>query len=176
MPYVFKHLEVYMKTWFHYCFIKKWFHTILYHFNQYLWHRMASQAQFIDQRISAISQWHSTPFLPNEHAISNVSVICTLHWRHNEPDGVSNHQPRYCLLNCLFRCRTKKTPKLRVTGLCAENSPHKRPTTRKLFPFDDVIMYACDMIWTVFYITGLLRREFVGIVLGYFSIILITAC
>ena len=32
MPYVFKHLEVYMKTWFHYCFIKKWFHTILYHF------------------------------------------------------------------------------------------------------------------------------------------------
>ena len=32
MPYVFKHLEVYMKTWFIYCFIRKWFHTILYHF------------------------------------------------------------------------------------------------------------------------------------------------
>ena len=33
MPYVFKHLEVYMKTWFLYYFINKWLHTILYHFN-----------------------------------------------------------------------------------------------------------------------------------------------
>ena len=37
--------------------------------------------------------------------------------------GVSNHQPQDCLLNCLFRRRSKKTPKLRVTGLCACNSP-----------------------------------------------------
>ena len=41
----------------------------------------------------------------------------------------------------------KKTSKLRVTGLCAGNSPgpvnspHKEPVTRKIFPFDDVIMY-----------------------------------
>ena len=37
----------------------------------------------------------------------------------------------------------KKTPKLLVTGLCEENSPvtpHKGPVTRKMFPFDDVIM------------------------------------
>ena len=27
----------------------------------------------------------------------------TLHWRHNEHDGVSNHQPNDCLLNRLFR-------------------------------------------------------------------------
>ena len=47
----------------------------------------------------------------------------SLHWRHNEPDGVSNHQPRDCLLNCLFGRRSKKTSKLRVTGLCVENSP-----------------------------------------------------
>ena len=32
IPYVFQDLEIYMKTWFLYCFIKKWFHTILYHF------------------------------------------------------------------------------------------------------------------------------------------------
>ena len=32
MPYAFMHLEVYMKTWFLYCFIKKSIHTILYHF------------------------------------------------------------------------------------------------------------------------------------------------
>ena len=47
----------------------------------------------------------------------------TLQWRHNERDGVSNHQPRHCLLSRLFRCRSKKTSKLRVTSLCAGNSP-----------------------------------------------------
>ena len=38
-------------------------------------------------------------------------------------DGVSNHQPHDCLLNRLFKPRSKKTSKLRVTGLCAGNSP-----------------------------------------------------
>ena len=49
--------------------------------------------------------------------------LFSLQWRHNERDGVSNHQPHHCLLNSLFRRRSKKTPKLRVTGLCAGNSP-----------------------------------------------------
>ena len=47
----------------------------------------------------------------------------TLLWRHNEHDSVSNHQPHDCLLNRLFRRRSKKTPKLRVTGLCVGKSP-----------------------------------------------------
>ena len=47
----------------------------------------------------------------------------TLQWRHNERDGVSNLQPHDCLLNRLFRRRSKKTSKLCVTGLCAGNSP-----------------------------------------------------
>ena len=70
----------------------------------------------------------------------------TLHWRHNDHDGVSNHQPHGCFLNRLLRRRSKKTSKLRVTGLCVGNSPgpvnsqHKGPVTRKTFPFDDVIM------------------------------------
>ena len=37
----------------------------------------------------------------------------------------------------------QRTSKLRVTGLCDGNSPvnsHKKPGTRKMFPFDDVIM------------------------------------
>ena len=38
----------------------------------------------------------------------------------------------------------QRKSKIRVTGLCAENSPvnspHKWPVTRKMFPFDDVIM------------------------------------
>ena len=72
--------------------------------------------------------------------------MVSLLWRHNEHDSVSNHQPRGCLLNRLFRRRSKKTSKLRVTGLCVGNSPgpvnspHKGPVTRKMFPFDDVIM------------------------------------
>ena len=81
----------------------------------------------------------------------------TLQWRHNDHDGVANHQPHGCLLNRLFRRRSKKTSKLRVTGLCVGNSPgpvnspHKRPVTRKMFPFDDVIMtfwnYRRTMCW-----------------------------
>ena len=49
--------------------------------------------------------------------------IYTLQWRHNGSDSVSNHQPCDCLLNRLFRRISKKTSKLRVTGLCAGNSP-----------------------------------------------------
>ena len=46
-----------------------------------------------------------------------------LQWRHNGHDGISNHQPHDCLLNRLFRHRSKKTSKLRITGHCARNSP-----------------------------------------------------
>ena len=49
-------------------------------------------------------------------------LISPLQWRHNGRDSVSNHQPHDCLLNRLFRRRSKKTSKLRVTGLCAGNS------------------------------------------------------
>ena len=49
--------------------------------------------------------------------------IISLQWRHNGRDGVSNHQPCHCLLNLLFRRIWRKTSILRVTGLCAGNSP-----------------------------------------------------
>ena len=80
--------------------------------------------------------------------------LYALHWRHNERDGVPNHQPHDCLLNRLFRRKPKKTSKLRVTGICAGNSPvtvnspHKWPVTRKMFPFDDVVMWIFDTIFT----------------------------
>ena len=48
--------------------------------------------------------------------------MCSLQWRHNGRDGVSDHQHHECLFNCLFRRRSKKTSKLRVTGLCEGNS------------------------------------------------------
>ena len=56
----------------------------------------------------------------------NVScMICrsTLQWRHNQLDGISNHRRLDGLLNHLFRRGSKKTSKLRVTGLCKGNSP-----------------------------------------------------
>ena len=46
-----------------------------------------------------------------------------IQWRHNGCDSVSDHQRHDCLPNRLFRCRSKKISKLRVTGLCAGNSP-----------------------------------------------------
>ena len=48
---------------------------------------------------------------------------CALQWCYNERDGVSHHPHHDCLLNRLFRRRSKKTSKLRVTGLCEVNSP-----------------------------------------------------
>ena len=76
----------------------------------------------------------------------SVCFTYLLQSHHNEHDGVSNHQPYYCLLNRLFRRSSKKTWKLRVTGLFRGihqwpvNSPHKGPVTQKMFPFDAIIM------------------------------------
>ena len=70
----------------------------------------------------------------------------SLQWRYIEREGVPNHRRPYCLLNRLFRRRSRKASTLRVTGLCDGNPPmtggfpHKGPVTRKMFPFDDVIM------------------------------------
>ena len=61
------------------------------------------------------SQPHLSATLP----IAQFALL----WRHNERDSVSNHQRLYCLLKLLFRRRSKVTSKLRVTGLCAWNSP-----------------------------------------------------
>ena len=51
-----------------------------------------------------------------------------------------------------------KKNKLRITGLCPGdrwpvNSPHKWPVTRKMFPFDDVIMFI------IFYYFILIARQ-----------------
>ena len=51
------------------------------------------------------------------------AVSDTLQWCHNERDGVSNHRRLDCLLSRLFTRWSKKTSKLRVTGLCVWNSP-----------------------------------------------------
>ena len=58
-----------------------------------------------------------------QHALTIGNDIVALRWHHNDHAGVSNYQPHGCLLNRLFRRKSKKTSKLRVTGLCAGNSP-----------------------------------------------------
>ena len=51
-----------------------------------------------------------------------VKTRKSLQWRHNERDGW-NHRCLDCLLNRLFRRRSKKTSKLRVTGYYGEIVP-----------------------------------------------------
>ena len=55
--------------------------------------------------------------------IRALNISWSLQWRHNGHDGVSNHQPRYCLLNRLFRRKSKKISKLPVTGPLWRNPP-----------------------------------------------------
>ena len=78
-----------------------------------------------------------------------------LQWRHNEPDGVSSHQPHDCLLNRLFggdqRKHQSSASLAFVRGIhrWPVNSPHKGPVTRKMFPFDDVIMLSAIFAFQV---------------------------
>ena len=62
---------------------------------------------------------------PNGARLSAGTMLTTyrntLQWHHHGCDGVSNHQPHECLLNCLLGRKSKKTSKLRATGLCAGN-------------------------------------------------------
>ena len=59
---------------------------------------------------------------------------------------VTNHRRLDCLLNRSFRCRSKKTSKLCVTGLCEGNLlvtwgfPSQKASNAEMHPFDDVIM------------------------------------
>ena len=93
--------------------------------------------------------------------MSGHALDCALQWRHNGYDSVSNHQPRDCLLNRLFRRRPKKTSKLRVTGFCAGNSPGtgdfpaQMASNAENYPFDHAIM--------VWHFTACLVQEHVSL-------------
>ena len=75
---------------------------------------------------TAVNGWHYDANMCHITGYSSAQLMAPdilLQWRHNEFDCVSNHQPHDCLLNRLFRRRSKKTSKLRVTGLCVGISP-----------------------------------------------------
>ena len=63
------------------------------------------------------------PILVRWHLYIKSGTWLSLQWRHDNRDCVPNHQPHDCLFNRLFRCTSKKTSKLRVTGHCEGNSP-----------------------------------------------------
>ena len=78
---------------------------------------------------------------------SHVAINWTFHWRHNGHDGVPNHQPHDCLLKRLFRSRSKKTSKLRVTCLCAGNWPGTGEFTAQMTSYaENVSIWWCHRV------------------------------
>ena len=102
-----------------------WFTTIL----QYL--QIMDILQSWTKKIELIYKNHKKSFYAQKtwkeenksNWLARTLLLPTLWWRHNEHDGISNHQPYNCSLNHLFRRRSKKTSKLCITGLCEGNSP-----------------------------------------------------
>ena len=88
---------------------------------------------------------------PSAEQVECHPTAISSQWRHNERDGVSNHQPHDCLFSCLFRRKSKKTSKLRVTGLCEGNSP-----VTGEFPAQKVSNAANVSIWWRHHVFGTL--------------------
>ena len=106
--------------------------------------------------IISSSRWRAYLFMG--YLLDIFVVAVTFHWRHNERNGVSNYRCGDCFLNRFFGRWWKKTPRLRVTGLCEANSlvrgihqwlvdsPHKGSVTMIMFPFYDVILAWIQMV------------------------------
>ena len=113
---------------------------------------------------------HSLSFVVVEYYIlQSHSPAWTIMWfirvrGHNECNGISNHLCLQCLPKCLFRRRSKKTSKLRITALFERNPPvmggfpHKGPVMQRMFPFDDIIMCYSASEATVKHICELIIR------------------
>ena len=91
--------------------------------------------------------WFNLRLLIYGHSIARQLLFSPLQWHHDGCDGISNHWRLGCILNSLSQRRSKKISKLHplafVRGIhwWPMNSPHKGPVTRKMLPFDDVIMH-----------------------------------
>ena len=66
--------------------------------------------------------WHMVHMIHCNKDVIPLHMQGHLSYSHDEHDGLSNHWHLNCLLNRLFRCRSKKT-KFCVTGLCEGNPP-----------------------------------------------------
>ena len=66
-----------------------------------------------------------------------------LQWCHNEHHRVSNHQPHEWIYSGTDQRKHQSSASLAFMWGIYQwplNSPHKGPVTRKMFPFDDLIM------------------------------------
>ena len=113
-----------------------------------------SQASRV-HRLTACSvygmQWRTVSYVPTTNSsvhtipppLGRKGIVWALQWRHTGRDGASDHQPHDCLLKRLLKKKHQSSAPLAcVKGIhrWPVNSPHKGPVTRKMFPFDDVIM------------------------------------
>ena len=79
----------------------------------------------------------------------------------------SNHRRLDCLLNSLFMRRSKKHQNSATLAFVQGihrwmvNSPHTEPVTRKMFPFDDVVMKWNGKIVTLTHFSLLVAPEVV---------------
>ena len=102
-----------------------------------------------------IHQWRIKPYpvwsldcYGNHLTIAPILVMSlkTSHWRHNERDDVSNNRRLDCLLIKICSDADQKSSAslayVREIHRWPVNSPHKRPATRIMLPFDDVIIKA----------------------------------
>ena len=90
--------------------------TTIWHPIMLLYHLITVTSWWLRWRLKSPLMWQPS-------GTRSCRCIISLQWRHNSCDGVLNHHPYDCLLNRLFRRISKKTSKLRVTGLCEGNSP-----------------------------------------------------
>ena len=101
-------------------------------------HFIRTEMNWVNQN-NLVLQRYIYIYFSMQHLLLWCWFIDTLQWRHNEYDGISNHRRLDCLLNHLFRRRSKKTSKPCVIGLCegnpptTGNSPRKGPVTWKCF-------------------------------------------
>ena len=103
--------------------------------------------------------------------VSGKLRFISLLWRHNGRDGVSNHQPHDCFSTIYSGANQRKhqisASRAFMRGIhwSPVNSAYKWPITRRLFPFDDVIVtcdwaVTCQINWQ-YLLTCALRRSIV---------------
>ena len=82
-------------------------------------------------------------------------LVEPLQWRHNERDGVSNHQRSDYLLKRLCIADQRKHQSCALLAYARGihrwpvNSPHKVPVTGKMYPLDNIIMRRSILIQIV---------------------------
>ena len=90
--------------------------------------------------------WISSRTIPEVMASTRGNIIfLPLHWHHNWCDGVSKHRRLDCLFNRLFRRRSEKASKLRVTFF-SEGNELNSPVTGE-FPSQRVSKAENIYIW-----------------------------